>query len=196
MPTKTSPRTDVTRLLQAWQAGDQHALGKLTEIVYPELRRAAHRYMVNERHSHTLQTTALVHEAYLRLLDVRRLQFHDRAHFLAICASLMRRVLIDFARVRKARKRGDGQMVVSLDSAPELAAAFAPNLLAIDDALTRLAEIDDRKAKVVEMRFYGGLTEEETAVALAISVETVARDWKFSKTWLRKELGRNEHDGA
>jgi len=186
----------VTGLLRAWQAGDNHALGRIMDLVYQDLRRAAHRYMMNERHFHTLQTTALVHETYLRLLGVQRLQFHDRAHFLAICASLMRRILVDFARDRKAKKRGGAQVVLSLDSAPELAAGFSPDLLAIDDVLNRLAMVDPRKAKVVEMRFYGGLTEEEIAAALNISLETVLRDWRFSKSWLRKELGRGGHNGA
>jgi RNA polymerase sigma factor (TIGR02999 family) len=192
---KTLPATDVTGLLQAWQAGDEQALGRLMGVVYVDLHRA-HRYMANERPLHTLQTTALVHETYLRLVDVRQINFHDRAHFLAVCAALMRRILIDFARGRKSKKRGAGQVHLSLDSASEPCASLNPNLLAIDDALTRLAAIDDRKAKVVELRFFGGLTEEETAAALDICVETVIRDWKFSKSWLRKELGRGDRNGA
>src|SRR6478672_1459040 len=144
---KPLPAIDVTSLLQAWQAGEAEALGKLMELVYQDLRHAAHRYMVNERLSHTLQTTALIHEAYLRLIGFKRLQFQDRAHFLAICARLMRQILIDFARQRRSDKRGGGQVHVSLDSAPQLAAAFLPDLVAIDGALAKLAEIDERKAK-------------------------------------------------
>lgn len=196
MPAKTHSGTDVTGLLQAWQAGDEHAFGILLELVYQDLRRAAHRYMINERLSHTLQTTALIHEAYLRLIDVRRMNFQDRAHFLAVCAQLMRRILIESARDRKAKKRGGNQVHLSLDSAPELATAFRPDLLAIDDALSRLGRIDERKAKVVELRFYGGLTEDETAAALNISVDTVIRDWKFARAWLRKDLARGNRNGA
>jgi RNA polymerase sigma factor (TIGR02999 family) len=195
VPAKAVPGIDVTGLLHAWQAGDELAFARLMELVYQDLRRAAHRYMINERLSHTLQTTALIHETYLRLVDVRRMNFQDRSHFFAMCARLMRRILIDSARDRKSKKRGGSQVHISLESEPEVAAAFGPDLLAIDDALSRLAAIDDRKAKVVELRFYGGLTEEETAVALNISVETVARDWKFSKSWLRKELGRSGRNG-
>jgi RNA polymerase sigma factor (TIGR02999 family) len=196
VPAKTHSGTDVTGLLQAWQAGDEHAFGKLVELVYQDLRRAAHRYMINERLSHTLQTTALIHEAYLRLMDVRRMNFQDRAHFLAVCAQLMRRILVESARDRKAKKRGGDQVHLSLDSAPELAASFRPDLLAIDDALSRLATIDDRKSKVVELRFYGGLTEDEIAAALNISVDTVIRDWKFARAWLRRDLARSNRNGA
>jgi RNA polymerase sigma factor (TIGR02999 family) len=196
VPTRSISGTDVTGLLQAWRAGDEHAFTRLLNLVYQDLRRAAHRYMINERLSHTLQTTALINETYLRLVDLNRINFQDRAHFLALCARLMRRILIDAARDHKAKKRGAGQAHISLESAPELAAAHEPHLLAIDDALHSLAAIDDRKAKVVEMRFYGGLTEEEIAAALNISVETVARDWKFSRAWLRKELGRSNRNGA
>jgi RNA polymerase sigma factor (TIGR02999 family) len=196
VPTKTSLGTDVTGLLQSWQAGDENAFNRLVNVVYHDLHRAAHRYMVNERRSHTLQTTALIHEAYIRLVDVRRMQFQDRAHFMALCARTMRRILIDWARDYKSKKRGGGQIHLSLESAPELAAGFGPDLLAIDDALNRLAVLDDRKAKVVELRFYGGLTEEEIAAALNISVETVGRDWKFSRAWLRKDLARGDHRGS
>jgi len=193
---KSDPALDATGLLHAWQAGDEHAFGKLVALVYQDLHRAAHRYMINERESHTLQTTALIHEAYIRLLDVRRVQFQDRAHVMAISARVMRRILVDWARDHKSKKRGGGQIHLSLDSAPELAAGFGSDLLAIDDALNRLAATDQRKAQVVEMRFFGGLTEEEIAVALDISVETVGRDWKFSKAWLRKGLGKRNGNGS
>jgi RNA polymerase sigma factor (TIGR02999 family) len=192
---KPDSALDATGLLHAWQTGDEQALGKLVDLVYQDLHRAAHRYMINERDSHTLQTTALVHEAYFRLLDVHRVQFQDRAHFMALCARMMRRILIDWARDHNSKKRGGGQIHLSLDSAPELAEGFGSDLLAIDDALKRLAALDERKAQVVEMRFFGGLTEEEIAAALKISVETVRRDWKFSKSWLRKDLGKGNHNG-
>jgi RNA polymerase sigma factor (TIGR02999 family) len=166
------------------------------EIVYRDLHRAAHRYMVMERRSHTLQTTALINETFLRLVDSRRVRFQDRAHFLAICAGLMRRVLIDFARSRRRKKRGEGQSHLSLDAAPQVSARAGPDLLAIDEALSRLGVIDERKAKVVELRFFGGLTEEETAGALNVSVETVARDWRFAKDWLRNEMARGSERGS
>jgi len=188
--------TDATGLLRAWQAGDEQALGRLMELVYQDLRRAAHRYMMNERSSHTLQTTALIHEAYIRLLDFRQMNFQDRVHFFAICARMMRRILVDSARDRKSKKRGAGQIHVSLDSAPDLSAELEPDFLAIDEALDRLAALDERKAKVVELRFFGGLTEDEIAAALDISVDTVIRDWKFAKVWLRKELDGGNHRGS
>ena len=187
---KALSTNDVTRLLEAWQTGDEQALGRLMECLYHELHRAAHRYMVHERLGHTLQTTALIHEVYLQLVDVRQLNFRNRAHFLAVCARLMRRILVDFSRVRKAKKRGGGQVQLPIDdAAAEARAGAGPDLLAIDEALNRLSVMDSRKAKVVELMFFGGVTEEETAVALDVSVETVGRDWKFAKAWLRKELG-------
>jgi len=193
---KALSTNDVTLLLQAWQMGDEQALGQLMDLVYNELHRAAHRYMINERRGHTLQTTALIHEVYLQLVDVRQLNFRDRAHFFALCAGLMRRVLIDFARAHKANKRGGGQIHVAIDAAAaEAHAGSAPDLVLIDEALNRLSLVDPRKAKVVELMFFGGLTEEETAGALDVSVETVGRDWKFAKAWLRKELGGgNRHE--
>jgi RNA polymerase sigma factor (TIGR02999 family) len=191
---KAPSTNDVTRLLQAWQTGDEQALGRLMECLYHELHRTAHHYMVNERRSHTLQTTALVHEVYLQLVDVRQLNFRSRAHFLALCARLMRRILVDFSRVHNSKKRGGGQVQLSVDDADaEVRAGTGPDLLAIDEALNRLSLVDSRKAKVVELMFFGGLTEEETAGALDVSVETVGRDWKFAKAWLRKELGGGNH---
>ena len=183
---------DSSGLLQAWHGGDEQALGKLVDLLYEELHRAAHRYMVHERPEHTLQTTALIHEVYLRLVDIRQLRFQDRAHFLALCARLMRRILIDFARVRKGKKRGAGQLHLSLDEAPEVSAESGADVLAIDQALNQLGLIDERKAKIVELRFFGGLTEEETAAALDISVDTVMRDWRFAKAWLGKQLGGSD----
>jgi RNA polymerase sigma-70 factor (ECF subfamily) len=192
---EASPQ-EVTNLLLAWGAGDEQVLPRLMEVVYQDLHRAAHHYMAMERRSHTLQTTALIHETFLRLVDKRRVRFQDRAHFLAICAGLMRRVLIDFARSRRRKKRGEGQFHLSLDAAPEVAAHSGPDLLAVDEALSKLRIIDERKAKVVELRFFGGLTEEETAAALNVSLETVGRDWRFAKDWLRKEMARGNKRGS
>lgn len=151
--------------------------------------------MINERRSHTLQTTALIHEAFIRLVDVRRMQFQDRAHFMALCARIMRRILIDWARDYTSKKRGGGQIHLSLESPPEFAAGFGPDLLALDDALNRLALLDDRKAKV-ELRIYGWLIDDEIATGPMISVETVGRDCKFSRAWLRKNLARGDHHGS
>lgn len=194
---KALPTHDVSRLLQKWQMGDKQALGQLVDLVYSELHRAAHRYMVHERPWHTLQTTALIHEMYLQLVDLGKLNFRDRTHFLALCARLMRRILVDFARARKSKKRGGGQIQLSIDdAAAEARAGFRPDLLQIDEALNRLSLLDSRKANVVEMIFFGGLTEEETADALDVSVETVGRDWKFAKAWLRKELSGGNRRGS
>jgi RNA polymerase sigma factor (TIGR02999 family) len=191
----TSRSSGVTNLLLAWTAGDDQALPKLMEEVYHDLHRAAHRHMAGERSSHTLQTTALIHEVFLRLVDSRRLRFQNRAHFLAVCARLMRQILIDFARKRKGQKRGAGQLHLSLEEAPEVSAKSGQDLLAIDEALTQLSLKDARKAKVVELRFFGGLTEEETASALNLSVVTVRRDWKFARAWLGKQLGGGNDRG-
>jgi RNA polymerase sigma-70 factor, ECF subfamily len=180
---------EITRLLQAWGGGDQGALEQLMPLVYDELRRQARRYMAAEYPGQTLQTSALVHEAYLRLLDVRNISWQNRAHFYAICARLMRRILVDFARSRGYQKRGGGLPHVQLDEALTVSTAMGSELLAVDDALTRLAAIDGRKSQVVELRFFGGLTVEETALALNVSPETVMRDWRLAKAWLVRELG-------
>jgi RNA polymerase sigma-70 factor, ECF subfamily len=194
---KALPTHDVTRLLREWQIGDEQALGQLVDLVYSELHRAAHCYMVHEQPWHTLQTTALIHEMYLQLVDLRQLNFRDRTHFLALCARLMRRILVDFARARKSKKRGGGQIQLSIDdAAADGRGASRADLLVIDEALNRLSLVDLRKAKVVEMMFFGGLTEEETAGALDVSVETVRRDWKFAKAWLRNELGGGNRRGS
>ena len=182
---------DVTSLLRAWGEGDQHALEQLIPIVYEELRRVASRHMAGERPSHTLQTTALINEAYVRLVDLDGASIRNRNHFLALCAKVMRNVLVDFARSRNYQKRGAGAVHVELDEALYVSAATDPNLVAIDEALERLAAVDERKSRVVELRFFGGLSVEETADALEISVETVHRDWKFAKTWLMRELDPN-----
>jgi RNA polymerase sigma factor (TIGR02999 family) len=193
---KRQPPGEVTGLLRAWNGGDEAALQRLTELVYQDLHRAAHGYMRGERAPHTLQTTALIHEVYLRLIGVQQISWQGRTHFLAVCARLMRRVLIDFARERTYQKRGGGAMHVSLDEALTVSSQPDPGLLVIDEALTRLAAVDARKAQVVELRFFGGLTVEETAEALAVSCETVMRDWKLAKTWLLREICRGERDGS
>jgi RNA polymerase sigma-70 factor, ECF subfamily len=188
MPASQPPRTEVTSLLAAWNSGDQQALQQLVPMVYDELRQAARRHMAGERPSHTLQTTALIHEVYVRLAGMQSTSIGNRGHFLALCAKLMRNVLVDFARSRNYDKRGGGAPHVELDEALHVAIARDPDLIAIDDALQRLAAVDARKANVVEMRFFGGFSVDETAAALDVSPETVMRDWKFAKSWLLREL--------
>jgi RNA polymerase sigma factor (TIGR02999 family) len=185
---------EVTMLLQAWSGGDEQALDRLTALVYADLHRAAHRYMAGERSSHTLQTTALIHEVYLRLVDVKRINWQDRSHFLAICARLMRCILIDWANKRNAQKHGGKAPHLSLDEALTVSSQPHPDLLKVDDALNRLATVDQRKSQVVELRFFGGLSVEETAQALKVSQETVMRDWKLAKVWLLRELSRENQD--
>jgi RNA polymerase sigma factor (TIGR02999 family) len=179
--------SDVSVLLRAWSGGDETALERLTPIVYQELRRLAHRQMRREDAQHTLQTTALVNEAYLRLMDQHRMRWEDRAHFFAVSAQLMRRILIDYAR-RNNQSRGAGFQHVSLEEIGVLANAEDPNLIALDDALNTLQQFDPRKAKVVELRFFGGLSVEETAEVLRVSPITVMRDWTNAKAWLYREL--------
>ena len=185
---ESSP-SHVTDLLVAWSDGDQQALEKLMPLVHGELRRLARRQMAGERQGHTLQTTALINEAYLRLIDLTRIRWQDRAHFLAISARLMRRILVDHARTRQYAKRGGGAAKVSFDEALEVSSDARPDLVALDDALQALAAVDSRKSQVVEMRFFGGLSVEETAQALGVSPETVMRDWRLAKVWLLRELG-------
>ena len=181
--------SEVTSLLQAWSQGDAQALQRLMPVVYDELRRVAARQMAGERPSHTLQTTALIHEVYVRLVDLKSVSIQSRAQFLGLCARLMRNVLVDFARSRKYDKRGGGAVHVELEEALHVTAIADPDLVAVDEALQRLAAFDERKSKVVEFRFFGGLSVEETADALDISAETVMRDWKLAKAWLLRELG-------
>lgn len=176
----------ITDLLLAWRQGDAGALDQLTPLVYAELRRVARCHMRAERSGHTLQTTALAHEAYLRLIDARRVEWRDRTHFFALASRIMRRVLVDAARTRHALKR-DG-LRVSLDAALGVDAADGLDLVALDDALEALARLDARKSQVVELRFFGGLTVAETASVLQVSEDTVGRDWSFVKSWLRREL--------
>jgi RNA polymerase sigma factor (TIGR02999 family) len=184
---RTPGSIEVTALLVAWGKGDAAALDRLVPIVHHELHRIAQRCMRRERAGHTLQTTALVNEAYVRLVDVQRVHWQDRAHFLAMSARLMRRVLVDHARARKYQKRGGGLKVTLVE---ELGGSNEQphDLVALDDALEALAKIDERKSRVIELRFFGGLSVEETASVLKVSPETVMRDWKFAKTWLLREL--------
>jgi RNA polymerase sigma-70 factor, ECF subfamily len=177
---------DISTLLRAWSAGDQSALGRLTPIVYEELHRLARRYMQGERPGHSLQTTALVNEAYTRLVHYKRMQWQNRAHFFAISAQLMRRILVEHAR-RHNLKRGAGVQHVSLDEAAFVGGEDL-DLVALDDAMNALARLDPRKVQVVEMRFFGGLSVEETAEVLKVSTVTVKRDWRAARTWLYREL--------
>lgn len=181
---------DVSTLLQAWTNGDQSALDRLAPIVYKELHRLARHYMSGERSGHSLQTTALVNEAYLRLVDCKRMQWQNRAHFFAVSAQLMRRILVDHAR-RRNLKRGGGFQHVELDETAIVGNGPDQNLAALDDAMQALARIDSRKAQVVELRFFGGLSVEETAEVLKVSPVTVMRDWSMARAWLFRELGGN-----
>jgi RNA polymerase sigma factor (TIGR02999 family) len=193
----SSPSThEVTCLLQAWSAGDTHALEELTSLVYRDLHRLAHRYMRRERPGQTLQTTALINEVFLRLVDTHAVSWQDRAHFFALCAQLMRRILTDLARARYTRKRGGGALTVELDSGLMVAGTARPNLVALDDALEHLGRVDPRKSRVVELRFFGGLSVQETAEVLKVSPETVMRDWRLAKAWLWRELRPDQHDAA
>ena len=185
--TRQSPQ-EVTQLLHAWCRGEGAALDKLIPLVYDELHRLAHLHMRREKPGHILQTSALVHEAYLQLVDAARVQWQDRAHFFAISASLMRQILVHFARSRDSQKRGGQYRQVSLEESAIMAPHGDADLLELDDALTALAEIDPRKAKVVELRFFGGLSLEETAEVLKSSVNIVWRDWDMAKSWLYREM--------
>jgi RNA polymerase sigma-70 factor, ECF subfamily len=185
----------VTRLLQAWGQGEDAALKELLPLVHHELRRLARRYMFGERPGHTLQTTALVNEAYLRLVNSRQVKWQNRAHFFAISAQLMRRILVDHARTRGYQKRGGGVPKVTLDEAVMGPRERGHNLVALDDALKALADIDPRKSKVVELRFFGGLSVEETAAVLKVSPDTVMRDWRLAKAWLAREMEKAEATG-
>jgi RNA polymerase sigma factor (TIGR02999 family) len=180
----------VTGLLLAWSRGEQTALEKLVPLVYAELRRIAHRYMNRERRDHTLQTTALVNEAYVRLIDASQVRWQDRAHFFAISAQLMRRILVDFARSRGYLKRGGGAHKMPFEEGLAISPSPDPDFVALDDALKRLAEKDARKSQVVELRFFGGLSVEETAEVLKVCPDTVQRDWRLAKAWLGREMGK------
>ncbi len=187
---------DVTQLLVAWGAGEQSALEQLLPLVNDELRRLARAYLRREGPGHTLQTSALINEAYLRLIDQRQVQWQNRAHFLGIAAQLMRRILIDHARKAHYAKRGGGALRVSLDESAAVTEAKAVELLAVDEALEKLTAMDARKGRLVELRFFGGLTEEETAEVLGVSVPTVQREWRAAKAWLHRMLTEGENHDA
>jgi len=186
----------VTQLLQAWGAGDEKALEKLMPLVYNELHRLAQRYMASEQTGHPLQTTALVHEVYLRLVGIQNLDWQNRSHFYALCARLMRRILIDFARSQNYQKRGGQIAHIELEESATVSTVVGAELLAVDEALNELASVDTRKSEVVELKFFGGLTVDEIAATLKVSPETVMRDWKLAKAWLLRELGQKDRHGA
>jgi RNA polymerase sigma factor (TIGR02999 family) len=179
-------------LLRNWTQGDEHALDQLIPLVYHELHQIARRHLAHERDGHSLQATALVNETYLRLFDAGDVSWQDRTHFLAVCARVMRRILVDHARSRQAQKRGGLAAKVTLDEALVVADEPRHDFVALDDALAALAKIDDRKSRVVELRFFGGLTVEETASVVNVSADTVMRDWQFAKVWLQREM-RGDH---
>ena len=194
-PVAMSPEGDVSVLLRAWSDGDQNALDQLTPIVYDELRRLARYYLHRERPDHSLQATALVNEAYLRLVDYKRMRWGNRAHFFAVSAQLMRRILVDHARHHNL-KRGGGVEHVALEDTAVVGGGRAENLVVLDDALQALARMDARKARVVELRFFGGLSVEETAEVLQISSITVMRDWSTARAWLYREMGSGPGNGC
>ena len=183
-----SPVPDLTQLLTAWSAGDESAQQKLIPLVYEELHRLAHKYMRRERENHTLQTTALVHEAYARLAHAQGVRWQSRAHFFALAAKVMRRVLVDFARERRNLKRGGGRVLVPLDGLPVAAPEPSLDLLALDSALDRLALLNERQSRIVELRYFGGLGEQEIAAFLSVSLRTVQNDWRLARLWLHHEL--------
>ena len=179
---------EVTKLLLAWRQGKQEALDELMPIVYEELRRQAHHYILGERRGHSLQTTALINETYLRLLDCSKVSWKNRTHFFAVTAQMMRRILVDYARAHRYQKRGGGLKKIPLDQNQIPSIGRDPDLIALDEALKALAEIDDRRSRIVELRFFGGLSIEETAEVLGVCADTVVRDWRLAKTWLAHEM--------
>ena len=187
---------DVTGLLIAWGRGDEEALRKLTPLVYRELRQAARWYMAREKPGHLLDTNALINETYLRLVGARKVSWQNRSHFLAICAQLMRRILTDYARARGSQKRGGKATRVSFDEALVVSPETGTDLALLDEAMNKLAVMDERKSRVVEMRFFGGLDVKETAEVLKVSPDTVMRDWKMAKVWLLRELSGGERRGS
>lgn len=192
----SSPTHEITALLQAWNRGDQEALEKLTPLIYEELHRAAQRCLSGGRRDQTLEATALINELYLRVHGMNRISWQNRAHFFAICARQMRWILTDFYRAKQYQKRGAGAERVSLDESAVLSRETGRDLLVIDEALTRLAAVDQRKGQVVELRFFGGLSVKETAEVLKVSPDTVMRDWKLARAWLLSELNGHKADGA
>jgi RNA polymerase sigma factor (TIGR02999 family) len=191
-----SPSTDVTELLRAWSGGDEYALAEIIKLVYPELRVIARRCLSRERADHTIQTTALVNEAYLRLVDIKQMKWQDRAHFFAVGARVMRRILVDYARARDCAKREGAAQRTTLNDASLLSSVPDPMVVRLHEALERLAEFDRRKAEVVEMRYFGGLTAEEIAAVLHISHQSVNRDWSLAKAWLVREMSCEDVNGA
>ncbi len=189
MTVPSSPTHEVTQLLVAWSNGDRAALDRLMPLVYTELRRLAHHYMKRERPDHTLQTTALVNEAYLRLVDQEKMRWENRVHFFGIAARLMREILADHARSRQAAKRGGGHYKLSLSKVDRIASRPDVNLIALDEVLGRLKAIDPQKSRIVELRYFGGLGIEETAEVIGVSPATVKRDWSMARAWLRCEIG-------
>ena len=186
MPAR-SPK-EITQLLMAWSDGDESALAELTPLVHEELRRLAHHYMSGEREGHTLQTTALVNEAYVRLIDWKNVRWQNRAHFFGVSAQLMRRILVDFARSRGYQKRGGGVNAVDLDEAAVIAEDKGTDMVALDEALNALARLDERQSRVVELKFFGGLSIDEIAAVLKVSEGTVRRDWSLARAWLHRKL--------
>lgn len=195
-PTPSPSQQEVTLLLKEWSAGDEGALGKLISLMQPELHRLAQHYMSRERAGHTLQTTAVLNEAYLRLVDDPTSTWQNRTHFVAVAAQLMRRIMVDHARERRSLKRGGGALKVSLDEAALVTEQRSEELLALDEALERLAVLDPRKSQIVELRYFGGLTVEETAAFLKLSDRTVKREWRTAKVWLYRALSGEEPDDA
>lgn len=194
---KSTSIKEVTQLLRAWTRGEEGAKEELYQMVYDELRRLAHRYMSRENPGHTLQTTALVNEAYLKLTDTNNLNWQDRAHFFAVSANVMRHILVDHARASRAERRGGDAQQVGLEDIIEIPHAPHKDVLALNDALNNLAKVDGRKSKVVELRYFGGLSVEETAEVLKVSADTVMRDWRLAKAWLLRELsGESSHELA
>jgi len=188
-------RHELTLLLQAWSEGDQKALDEFAPLVFVELKRLARRHLIAEASDHTLETGELVNEVYLRLLDWKNVQWQNRAHFFAVAAQMMRRILVDYARSRRYQKRGGGVRPVALEEKAIVSKDRCREFLALDEALNHLADIDQRKSRVVELRFFGGLSVEETAVVLRVSPVTVMRDWEFARSWLERELSRKTNDG-
>ena len=190
----SAPALGITRLLQAWSGGDADALEQIVVLVYPELRRIARRCLTRERPGHTLQATALVNEAYLRLIDIHKMQFRDRAHFFAVGARIMRRILVDHARSKGYAKRGGGALRVDFNEALVVSGEADPALVRMDDALNELAAFDPRKAQIVEMRYFGGLNANDIATVLGVSPQTVNRDWSLAKSWLAREMRGDQRD--
>jgi RNA polymerase sigma factor (TIGR02999 family) len=187
---------EITNLLKDWGGGDEAALGRLAEYVYPELRRMARRYIRNEAQGNSIQATAIVHEVYLRLIEVTKVEWQARAQFFAMAAQMMRRILVDAARARGSQKRGGAAAQVNIDETAIVSPAADPSILALDEALTAFSQVAPRQAKVVELRYFGGLTEEEIVAALKISPRTVRRDWDLAKAWLGRELRNTGREPA